>query len=328
MKLVCASYVVDVLLALTRRHTRRRGRSPASRGCNLLLKRSTQTLSFSLEVLITCFNPVSCLRTPARQLLHERRAWRRAQRALPGDVRRRVHGGAREHGILRRRWQCVCCSGLSSLCCSLQSQHDHLGNVSAQIAYSQLSARWNFEDFFYFKQFSWDNGSGGRTTMDVIFMDTVVLAGNSDLLENKFDPLQGPADLQVSSISNDHILFLSVSLFCSSQVHSGTLSRATLQTRQQTTFSQQDIIQYASPCLPMHDTIFLLTCLSTLSVFVFISLRCTVDVSMAIHLLWCSSSSHFSKSTMQQDICRVSLAWLPFHGHVCFCRTRPLPPVH
>jgi hypothetical protein len=63
--------------------------------------------------------------------------------------------------------------------------------VSAQIAYTQLSTRWTFPDYYYKKTFTWN---GGKTTMDVIFIDTVLLAGNSDDLVEEFGELQGPAD--------------------------------------------------------------------------------------------------------------------------------------
>lgn len=50
--------------------------------------------------------------------------------------------------------------------------HDHLGNVTAQIEYSKLSSRWTFPSPYYKKSFSFDNGRGGNTTFDLIMIDT------------------------------------------------------------------------------------------------------------------------------------------------------------
>jgi len=54
--------------------------------------------------------------------------------------------------------------------------HDHNGNISAQIEYSKLSKRWNFPDLYYKLTF----GSPDGAIVDIIMIDTVQLCGNSD----------------------------------------------------------------------------------------------------------------------------------------------------
>jgi len=54
--------------------------------------------------------------------------------------------------------------------------HDHIGNVTAQISYSALSNRWNFPSLYYSKIFVAKDGS---LSVQVIFIDTVDLAGKS-----------------------------------------------------------------------------------------------------------------------------------------------------
>ncbi|EDQ92344.1 uncharacterized protein MONBRDRAFT_30765 [Monosiga brevicollis MX1] len=76
----------------------------------------------------------------------------------------------------------------------IAGNHDHKGNVSAQIAYSQLSSRWHFDDYYYKKSFVFSPSSERNMTIDIIFIDTVLLAGNSDDLEDKFGTLPGPID--------------------------------------------------------------------------------------------------------------------------------------
>eukprot|EP00730_Choanoeca_flexa_P012571 TRINITY_DN4400_c0_g1_i1.p1 TRINITY_DN4400_c0_g1~~TRINITY_DN4400_c0_g1_i1.p1 ORF type:complete len:334 (+),score=89.66 TRINITY_DN4400_c0_g1_i1:60-1061(+) len=73
--------------------------------------------------------------------------------------------------------------------------HDHKGNVSAQIAYSGLSPRWNYESLYYTESFNFAKSNGDTASVDVIFIDTVLLAGNSDDLDDKFGQLPGPADV-------------------------------------------------------------------------------------------------------------------------------------
>ena len=66
--------------------------------------------------------------------------------------------------------------------------HDYYGNVTAQVAYAKRNPQWMFSELYYTKHFS-VNGF----TVDIVFIDTVPLAGNSDLQEDPFAPLPGPA---------------------------------------------------------------------------------------------------------------------------------------
>ena len=73
--------------------------------------------------------------------------------------------------------------------------HDYLGHVQAQIDYTNKSSRWNLPSHYYSKSYDVGRGADGRMyTMDIIYIDTVVLAGNSDLQEDPYAPLEGPAD--------------------------------------------------------------------------------------------------------------------------------------
>ncbi|GFO37181.1 tartrate-resistant acid phosphatase type 5 [Plakobranchus ocellatus] len=58
----------------------------------------------------------------------------------------------------------------------IAGNHDHHGNVTAQILYSHRSKRWKFPDFYYYKEFT---VATGNETFGIIFIDTVLLCGNS-----------------------------------------------------------------------------------------------------------------------------------------------------
>jgi len=57
----------------------------------------------------------------------------------------------------------------------LAGNHDHYGNVTAEVEHSTLSDRWNFPSLYHMQSFSAPDKS---FSLDVIFIDTVDLAGN------------------------------------------------------------------------------------------------------------------------------------------------------
>eukprot|EP00937_MAST-01D_sp_MAST-1D-sp2_P005099 g5099.t1 len=61
--------------------------------------------------------------------------------------------------------------------------HDHNGNVSAQVAYSAVSKRWRFDDLYY----SFTESAPDGSTLQVVYIDTVVLSGNASPLAEECD---------------------------------------------------------------------------------------------------------------------------------------------
>merc|ERR1711937_756179 len=59
----------------------------------------------------------------------------------------------------------------------IAGNHDHLGNVQAQIEYSSKSQRWSFPSLYY----SFSKMAPDGATVQFVMIDTVSLAGNSDV---------------------------------------------------------------------------------------------------------------------------------------------------
>ncbi|XP_033741991.1 tartrate-resistant acid phosphatase type 5-like [Pecten maximus] len=75
----------------------------------------------------------------------------------------------------------------------IAGNHDHNGNVSAQIAYSNINKRWNFPNFYYKMSLAVPGGA----TMDIIMIDTVLLCGNTGLDQDGAQPT-GPSDVKMA----------------------------------------------------------------------------------------------------------------------------------
>ena len=85
---------------------------------------------------------------------------------------------------------------------ALAGNHDHHGNVSAQIAYTHDQSRWTFPDYWY----TFNRTAAGVTTQ-VIMIDTVTLCGmaymdeaTGEVVSGEAHPMQARAGEQLAWI--------------------------------------------------------------------------------------------------------------------------------
>mmetsp|Transcript_31163 Transcript_31163/g.74636 ORF Transcript_31163/g.74636 Transcript_31163/m.74636 type:complete len:329 (+) Transcript_31163:57-1043(+) len=81
----------------------------------------------------------------------------------------------------------------------LAGNHDHYGNVSAQVAYSEVNKRWVFPDLYH----TFTETAPDGATVQFVMIDTVVLSGNSQTTddgENQLpgDQLPGPENVELA----------------------------------------------------------------------------------------------------------------------------------
>ncbi|UJR16223.1 hypothetical protein I4U23_003133 [Adineta vaga] len=78
----------------------------------------------------------------------------------------------------------------------LAGNHDHRGNVSAEIEYGTTSKRWVFPDYFY--SFTLWQSDQQKRLIDFVMIDTVLLCGGDTLSDWDHRPLEGPTNELVS----------------------------------------------------------------------------------------------------------------------------------
>lgn len=75
----------------------------------------------------------------------------------------------------------------------IAGNHDHRGNVQAQIDYSAKSQHWNFPSSYYSLDWEWTSSSGEARSAQILMIDTVDLTGLT--LDGSGVPPTGPQNL-------------------------------------------------------------------------------------------------------------------------------------
>ena len=84
----------------------------------------------------------------------------------------------------------------------IAGNHDHYGNVTAQIEHTKLSERWTFPSLYYSFSKNFTTAAGKTIVTDVVYLDTFTLSGNSEKDDdtNTIIKPSGPLDQQAADI--------------------------------------------------------------------------------------------------------------------------------
>lgn len=74
----------------------------------------------------------------------------------------------------------------------IAGNHDHYGNVTAQVAYTDISKRWYMPSLYYTETIPIP---GTQDSVQFVYIDTIVLAGLSDPVKRHIQP-KGPASIK------------------------------------------------------------------------------------------------------------------------------------
>lgn len=100
----------------------------------------------------------------------------------------------------------------------IAGNHDHSGNVTAQIAYSNVNSLWIYPDVYHAHHFSSDDKS---VTLDLFMIDTIEIAGILNAAEtdaNYFDPLP-LVDIRSRRLASSQVDWLSEQLAASTATY-------------------------------------------------------------------------------------------------------------
>lgn len=92
---------------------------------------------------------------------------------------------------------------------AIAGNHDHGGNVTAQIAYTADSKRWEYPDQWYSQKF---DVTGTDKKFEMLLFDTVIGLGNTDDNEEEWAQPPGPAD---EALANEQWAWLQAKLAAS-----------------------------------------------------------------------------------------------------------------
>ena len=98
---------------------------------------------------------------------------------------------------------------------AVAGNHDHFGNVTAQMAYSQISTRWRFPKLWYTFSETTQARDGATFTTQVVYIDTVVLAGLSYVAEDGRVVAGAPHPLHNARLRAEQLAWLEATLAAS-----------------------------------------------------------------------------------------------------------------